>query len=326
VGGGRVRQGNLARRAESAWAQHIDAPPLSASDYAFLLEGFVDRATLHRAEALAKKWGVLPHAVMIANGWLSAADYYRALARACGVPFRGEIRPHEVAAPGSLRRPRECLARGLLKEQARQGAYVFAPERLRPNAVEEVLARLAPHRLSLASPDTLRQAVCGHFAQNLATASVDGLHARFPDRSAKAKLAPWQRLSLFSLLLAFAAALVLHAQPAIRALSLSLVVIFLPVIALRVFAAYDLLRRTPAKRARPRIQDTELPVYTILVPLYREANMLASLTSALARLDYPELCSKRTKPDLKTIKITQSNLIGISNACSKNQVTHVSSR
>jgi hypothetical protein len=34
--------------------------PLSASDYAFLLERFVDRATLHRAEALAKKWGVLP--------------------------------------------------------------------------------------------------------------------------------------------------------------------------------------------------------------------------------------------------------------------------
>ena len=74
MGGGRVRQGNLARRAESAWAQREDAPPLSPSDYAFLLEGFVDRATLHRAEALAKKWDVLPHAVMIANGWLSAAD------------------------------------------------------------------------------------------------------------------------------------------------------------------------------------------------------------------------------------------------------------
>ena len=102
--------------------------------------------TLHRAEALAKKWGVLPHAVMIANGWLSASDYYRALAQACGVPFRGEIRPHEVAAPASLRSPRECLARGLLEERARGGAYVFAPEKLRPNAVEEVLARLAPKR------------------------------------------------------------------------------------------------------------------------------------------------------------------------------------
>ena len=184
MGGSRVRQGNLARHAEGVWAQHADASPLSPSDYAFLLERFVDRATLHRAEALAKKWGVLPHAVMIANGWLSASDYYRALAQACGVPFRGEIGPHEVTAPASLKSPRECLARGLLKERARGGAYVFAPEKLRPNAVEEVLARLAPHRLSLASPDTLRQAVCSHFAGSLAAASVDGLHARFPDRSA----------------------------------------------------------------------------------------------------------------------------------------------
>ncbi|MGH6825870.1 glycosyltransferase family 2 protein [Methyloceanibacter sp.] len=291
-----MRQDNLARHAESVWAQHADAPPLCVSDYEFLLERFVDRATLHRAEALAKKWGVLPHAVMIANGWLSASDYYQALARACGVPFRGEIGPHEVSAPASLRSPRECLARGVLKERAGGGAYVFAPEKLRPNAVEEVLARLAPHCLSLASPEILRQAVCGHFAQTFAAASVDGLHARFPDRSAKTSLTAWQRLLLFSLLLGFAAALGLHAQLAFRALSLALVVIFLPVIALRVFAACDLLRRTPPKDARPRMPDAELPVYTILVPLYREANMLASLTSSLARLDYPA-----AKLDIKLI-------------------------
>ena len=60
MGGGRVRQGNLARRAESAWAQHTDAPPLSASDYAFLLERFVDRATLHRAEALGVECDIRP--------------------------------------------------------------------------------------------------------------------------------------------------------------------------------------------------------------------------------------------------------------------------
>jgi hypothetical protein len=85
-----------------AFGQHEGTSPISTSDYAFLLERFVDHATLHRAEELAKKLGVLPQAVMIAKGWLSASDYYRALARACGVPFRGELGPHEVTAPGSL--------------------------------------------------------------------------------------------------------------------------------------------------------------------------------------------------------------------------------
>src|SRR5262245_63964555 len=97
---------------------------------------------------------------------LSASDYYRALARACGVPFRGEIGPEEVAVPASLRARANVSPRGLLKERGRQDAYAFVPERLRPNAVEEVLARLAPHRLSLVSPDTLRQAACCHFAQS----------------------------------------------------------------------------------------------------------------------------------------------------------------
>ena len=65
----------------------------------------------------------------------------------------------------------------------------------------------------------------------------------FPDRSAKARLALWQRLLLFLLLAGFGAALVLQAEPAFRALSLALIFIFLPVIARRVFAACDLLRR-----------------------------------------------------------------------------------
>ena len=51
------------------------------SEYAFLLGRFVDSATLARAEAIAARWGVHPHEVLIANGWLDAADYYRALAQ-----------------------------------------------------------------------------------------------------------------------------------------------------------------------------------------------------------------------------------------------------
>ena len=53
------------------------APLAPASDYAFLVGRHIDRATLARAEAIGKKWGVLPHSVMIANGWLSARDYYQ---------------------------------------------------------------------------------------------------------------------------------------------------------------------------------------------------------------------------------------------------------
>ncbi|HSI34076.1 MAG TPA: hypothetical protein VK986_10855 [Tepidisphaeraceae bacterium] len=147
------------------WARDWALPDAPPSDYAFLVDRLVDRATLDRAEALAKKWGVLPHAVMIANGWLSESDYYRALARESGVPFQDDIAAHKVTAPASLKSPRECLARGLLKRRARHGAYVYAPERLRPSKVEHVLAQIEPYRISLATPQTVRDAVRGHFAK-----------------------------------------------------------------------------------------------------------------------------------------------------------------
>ena len=293
-----MRRGTTSRLAEDLWARDWAQPRSPPSDYAFLVDRLVDRATLHRAEALAKKWGVLPHAVMIANGWLSESDYYRALAQASGVPFQDDVAPHEVTAPASLKSPRECLARGLMRRRAQQGAYVFAPERLRPSTVEHVLAQLEPHRISLATPRTVRDAVRGHFAKSFATMAVDGLHARYPERSAKEKLALWQRLMIGLLPLAFAAALLLEDWASLRAFSLALTFIFLPAIALRVFAAYTLSQGHDgtARTAPARVPDAELPVYTLLVPLYREANMLAGLTRALSRLDYPA-----AKLDIKLI-------------------------
>lgn len=51
-------------------------------------------------------------------------------------------------------------------------------------------------------------------------------------------------------------------------------------------------RRTKRGRVRHRapmseIADEDLPTYTVLVPLFREANMMPRITGALRRLDYP---------------------------------------
>ena len=50
-----------------------------------------------------------------------------------------------------------------------------------------------------------------------------------------------------------------------------------------------------AGRDRPPLQDAELAVYTVLVPLFREARALDQLIAALGQFDYPALASKRTK-------------------------------
>jgi glycosyltransferase XagB len=257
------------------------------SEYGFLIGRFIDRATLARAGVLARQWGVHPHDVMIANGWLDAEDYYRALAERCAASFKVELRAADVAPP-AMASPRQSLARGVLKERARARSFVFAPDRLRPNALREMLARLAPYAFSLASPNAVRGAICHHFGPSFALHAIEGLASRHPGMSARTRPALWQRLAVAGAVIIAITATVVAPVETVRVVTLALAWLFVPLIALRLFAAYRLLATAKhAPAACPRVPDHELPIYTLLVPLYREAHMLPGLITALTRLDYP---------------------------------------
>ncbi len=69
---------------------------------------------------------------------------------------------------------------------------------------------------------------------------------------------------------------------------------FLSVIALRLFSLINLpmqKSRSPAK-----LQISELPIYSVLVPVFRETGVLSQLLHALSRLNYP-----KSKLDIKII-------------------------
>ena len=252
------------------------------AEYGFLVGRFIDQATLARAR------GVHPQEVLIANGWLEAEDYYRALAERCAAPFKDRLVAADVA-PAAMASPRQSLARGVLKERARAASFVFAPDRLRPNALREMLARLSPHAFSLASPNAVRGAICHHFAPSFALHAIEGLASRHPAMSARTRPALWQRLAVVIAVTAVIAAIALAPVETIWAITLGLALLFVPLIALRLAAAYRLVvaAKAEAPAAYSRVPDHELPIYTLLVPLYREAHMLPGLVKALTRLDYP---------------------------------------
>jgi len=221
-----------------------------------LVGRFIDQATLARASAIARHWGVHPHEVMIANGWLEAEDYYRALAERCAAPFKDRLVAADVA-PAATASPRQSLARGVLKERARAGSFVFAPDRLRPNALSEMLARLSPYAFSLASPHAVRGAICHHFGPSLAQHAIESLASRHPGMSARTRPARWQRLAVVTAALAVIAAMALAPVETIWAITLALAWVFVPLIALRLVAAYRLFAAVkgdpPASRRACRI-------------------------------------------------------------------------
>jgi cellulose synthase/poly-beta-1,6-N-acetylglucosamine synthase-like glycosyltransferase len=113
-------------------------------------------------------------------------------------------------------------------------------------------------------------------------AASNGFHAAFPRRSAKRVFHITQGFVLIASIAALGWALYTAPAITLAALHLGALALFACAIAWRLFAASS-LAPTLSRLAAP----AHWPTYTILCPLYREANVAPDLIAALSRLDYP---------------------------------------
>jgi len=116
--------------------------------------------------------------------------------------------------------------------------------------------------------------------------ACDGLHGLTPHLSARSGMSAGQASGAWGFI---AASLVfwLFAPDAVSLVAGTLaMLLFGFVIALRLAAAM-FAPSAPSGTAKPRVSDEDLPLLTYLVPLLREANVVASLARAIEALDYP---------------------------------------
>ncbi len=139
--------------------------------------------------------------------------------------------------------------------------------RLRANSQVETEADLCPDRLQRA---------------------VKGLATRSPELSAATGLPPWQKFALAGLATIPCAGAALAPEATLVALLAVMAIPFVLVVALRVVSLWYLLdgARRPHREAAPAA-GSGLPLYTVLVPLYREAAVVPHLLRALVRISYP---------------------------------------
>ncbi|MFQ5627046.1 MAG: hypothetical protein ACE5FM_10380, partial [Methyloligellaceae bacterium] len=293
-------QASASRAGPEARLRAGATPPHSQiREYGFVKGKLIDAATLERAVGLARRWDVTPHDVLLANGWVRPGDYFQALARACGTDFV-DARDAETLTPVSARSgPREALRSQLLK-RVRDGRVdvAYAPGATRP---EELRQRLftASIRPAITTPRDLRSTIQRAFAGRLMDNAIHGLTRRFPCESAGQGLMPAQRHALTLIFSGLCVSAALAPIPTLHMLAAIATLFFALVVALRLIACINLIVALPQswmRRKTARIADAELPVYTILVPLFRERAVLAELTRALTRLDYPA-----AKLDIKLI-------------------------
>lgn len=273
---------------------HFLAHPSDTSalppEIAFLAAEGVDPALLGEAAALAQASGTDAATALLRAGLMAEEPYYRALARALEAEFLDSDIPLGMGArfPDSL-----VLGMAPLVSGASAPA-VLAP---RGRQIAELLSGRSPcgRMPAVTSPTRLRAALFAAIPEAIADYAADDLEAKAPDWAfGSGPLGP--PLLLLGLVACTATAL-FTALPAPMALAVTVAAqtLFLVMAVFRVGAVFVGAPIGPAP-SPTRLSDRDLPTYTVLVALYREARVVPRLVAALARFDYPA-----AKLDLKFV-------------------------
>jgi cellulose synthase/poly-beta-1,6-N-acetylglucosamine synthase-like glycosyltransferase len=265
-----------------------DPPPLSDS-IAFLARHGINLHVLREATAIAERCGVEPDEALIRTGLVDEELVYRALAHEVGLPFLSKLAVHPMA-----RFPEGVLS-GVVPLAANDGGatVAYAP---RGDAFGDLVRRKGrlSRGLAIATPSALREELIRARAEIIGDLAADGLARARPEHSARGGLSLGQALILMAATLALCVGLLTFRGPTWLWTTILLGIAFLGVTTIRLATIVE--RIAPEAPRLPRSDEGDLPIYTILVPLFREARVLPQLLKALGRIDYP-----RPKLDIKLV-------------------------
>lgn len=262
-------------------------------ELAFLVYQGVSPALLHAAARIAAAIGVTGEAALFGLGFPDKR-YHRLLARHLDVPY--------LDAPLPLARhhvdPVRCMEIGwapLAPNAAKVGHVLAARGQALRHLLEVHGSDPGPYDFALTTRRRF-EALLRHYDEaGLCARAATGIAQWDPALSARGGATAWQHRSACGVVAALAISSVYAADLARLTVALALFVVFAAAVAQRLVVVAA-AASVAAPRSFPRMPDRDLPLYTIVVPLFREARVLAQLVRALDALDYPA-----AKLDIKLI-------------------------
>jgi hypothetical protein len=223
----------------------------------------------------------------------SEAAVYAARARRLGLPFVDFVDLGEGIA---FDRHAIAVAR---VASSRSGHTYIAPDEVAIANTLHWLGRFPAMRgrLYVATPTAIRAALVRAAQPELMRNALGALADNHPHLSALRVTTFPQRLAGVLIALGLIAVAARAPFALLAGVNLLGAVFFFGVAALRFVAAGRIQRRPPIDDERPEVPpDAELPVYSVLVPLHGEAQMIPGLVAALDALDWP-----RDRLDVKLV-------------------------
>jgi cellulose synthase/poly-beta-1,6-N-acetylglucosamine synthase-like glycosyltransferase len=271
-------------------------PTTQSVEFADLLltSGLITQEQLELARAAKERTGSHIDEVLITLGMISTDVLRSLMARAWGLPvanlatterhddlirqWSGQQMIAENWMP--LRRDADKIVRV---------ATARVPDEERRAHIEAVLGE--PARFVVATSWDIRNLVLTVFRKAIADEAANELFRQNPQLSARVVFSRGQKGGLVVTVVGILVALVLWPIPtAIAALTL----VSLAFLASTVFkflvamrgAKYDVVERV-TKAEVDALTDAELPTYSVLVPVFKEANIVPQLVGNLGKIDYP---------------------------------------
>jgi cellulose synthase/poly-beta-1,6-N-acetylglucosamine synthase-like glycosyltransferase len=258
-------------------AEHARQSTALPVEIGFLAHHGISPDILRDAAMIAELTGVTADEALLKHGFIEEPVFYRALA--------GELRLPFLTAPRlslGARYPESILTG--LAPLANGNGFVIAPQGER---LVRFLTSPRPARaLAITTPSLLKKSVLRSQGRQIAHRAALDLPYAAPGLSSYSGSSIPQIVAASVIALLTSFCLVASPKTAIALLSSLVSPLFLCIIVLRLTSS---VLGNPLRPPRPhyRMDDALLPIYTIIVALYREKRVASRLVAALKRLDYP---------------------------------------
>ena len=230
--------------------------------------------------------------ILVCGGMLSYLALYRILASQQSLPFADLLKEPPDATLLELSQARNYMRLGVMPWRRNGDKVEVAVCSLE----EEALAWVRAHygdavMLAMTSPLDICRTVEAQFGEPLEKLSRFYLWRHFPQISAHVILASWQRFLLYSMLAFFTVAFLTAPAAIFIAFMLcchgvyTATLLFKYAIFKKGMGAPALGHGWPQRLAT--IDEASLPIYTVLVPMYREVESVPAILGALQSMDYP---------------------------------------
>lgn len=268
-----------------------------------LQRGLISQAQLEEALALQKSWGSRIGQVLLGKGFVTAQQLYTVLAEHYGLPFVDLLKePPDPALPEAADR-QAYLDLGLMPWRRRDdGCILIAATNIDGPIIDWAQSRYGEGRFVFVITSTfdITWQVQQQFSAEDDHDARERLWEMSPQDSARLTVTKRQKIALAIVACIAIPGLIIAPLATVISFGFLINAFYLATFGLKLLLTWvGADRRVDIQVADEEVRalrDTELPVYTILAPLYHEAEVLPGLVDSLRRLDYP-----KSKLDIKLI-------------------------